>query len=104
MVKVYTLDETKIDAETVLQSLDESLTSELSIQTNTQLNSLIVRGSPELQEELSKTIEAIVQALPTMDELTTEVYYFENTTATSAIQVLECCCRMLHSLRTRIHR
>ena len=89
MVKVYTLDETKIDAETVLQSLDESLTSELSIQTNTQLNSLIVRGSPELQEELSKTIEAIVQALPTMDELTTEVYYFENTTATSAIQVLE---------------
>lgn len=89
MVKVYTLDENKIDAQTVLQSLDESLTSELSIQTNAQLNSLIVRGSPELQAELSKTIEAIVQALPTIDELTTEVYYFENTTAASAIQVLE---------------
>ena len=89
MVRVYTLDEKKIDAETILNSIDEKLASELLIQANSELNSLIVRGTPESHAQLKKTIDAIEEALPVTEELLTEVYYFENTTAASAIQVLE---------------
>lgn len=89
VVRVYSMDREKIDVLMLLSSLDTSLTDELSIQTNEELNSLIVRGTLDSHAKLQSTIDAILEGLPNAEPLTTEVYRFSNTTATAAVSVLE---------------
>ena len=89
VVKVYPMDREKIDIQMLFSSLDNSLTDELSIQINEELNSLIVRGPIDSHAKLQLTIDAILNGLPDAEPLTTEVYRFLNTTSTAAMSVLE---------------
>ena len=89
VVKVYPMDREKIDVQMLLSSLDTSLTDELSIQANEELNSLIVRGTIDSHAKLQLTIDAILDGLPNADPVTTEVYRFLNTTSSAAMSVLE---------------
>jgi len=89
VVKVYPMNREKIDIQMLFSSLDNSLTDELSIQINKELNSLIVRGPIDSHAKLQLTIDAILNGLPDAEPLTTEVYRFLNTTSTAAMSVLE---------------
>ena len=88
-VKVYSLDREQLAAETLLGSIDESLKSQLNIQTNGPTNSLIVRGSVEDHEQLQSIIDAIMNGMKDASKVITRVYQFENATALPAIEVLE---------------
>ncbi|HJN09335.1 MAG TPA: secretin N-terminal domain-containing protein [Pirellulaceae bacterium] len=73
-VRVYPLDANQITAAEVAAAMDDALKNSVAIQVNETVNSLIVRGSEEAQQEIRLAIDAIVEQLPAAPAKTTKVY------------------------------
>ncbi len=88
LVRVYPLNKDQIKAAEVLASLDEQLKKTVAIQVNETVNSLIVRGNEESQEQMQSAIDAIVEQLPGAVLKTTKVYPLKLASAVTIQQAI----------------
>lgn len=73
-VRVFPLNIERISAESALDSLDESLTDNATIEVHEDSNSLIVRADDERLEQIEQALQAIETQLPAPREILTKGY------------------------------
>ena len=88
-VRVYPMDVERMTVTDIIGTLDSEITEGLTLQPNTQTNSLIATGNEEEHQRLKDGIEAILEQLPEKDRLSTSVYRFERGDPASALGVLQ---------------
>ncbi|MFO7901534.1 MAG: secretin N-terminal domain-containing protein, partial [Pirellulaceae bacterium] len=74
VLKVHQFEADDLDVDTVYEALSDEDTKDLSIQVNTDTNSLIVRGPADRQQEFAKTLDSLVEQLPAAEKPKGVVY------------------------------
>ncbi|MGB0597683.1 MAG: secretin N-terminal domain-containing protein [Rubripirellula sp.] len=87
-VRVYPIDADKIEVTSLLNAIDSETSEGLTLQPNTETNSLVARGTELQHQKLQAAIEAIVVQLPDSEKLTTKVYRFFDGSPTNAATAL----------------
>ena len=88
ITRVYAIDKKRINVDDVLASIDDTLRARLALRMNEQTNSLMVRGSPEDQEQVRQLIEEISTQIPPREQRTPKVYTLRYADPDSAASVL----------------
>ena len=72
LLRVYPIEDRRLLAQTIVDSLDAKVTDDVLIQVNADANSLIVRGNEVAHERLKQAITALVEQLPPAPSLNTQ--------------------------------
>ncbi len=88
VTKVYALDRKQIDADDMIDSIDQSLLSRMNFRVNEQTNSLIARGTAKDQQLLKQWVDEILAQVPAAPERVAKIYRFENTDSDAARYIL----------------
>ena len=81
---MFPVDKDRIDAEDLLESIDDRLTSRVSMRINEAMNSLIARGSQADLDEIQQTIDEILTQVPDLGKPVVQVYRFKHADPDSA--------------------
>jgi type II secretory pathway component GspD/PulD (secretin) len=88
-LRVYPIEDRRLAAQTIVDSLDAEVSEGVSIQVNVDANSLIVRASEASHARLKQAISALVEQLPPAPSLNTQVFRFSHGSPTAALPVLQ---------------
>ena len=88
-LRVYPIEDRRLAAQTIVDSLDVELTEGVSIQINVGSNSLIVRATAAEHERLKQAITALAEQLPPPTSLNTQVFRFAHGSPSASLLVLQ---------------
>lgn len=89
LLRVYPIEDRRLAAQTVVNSLDAQMTEDVSIQVNVESNSLIVRASEAAHERLKQAVTALAAQLPPAPTVNAQVFRFAHGSPSASLIVLQ---------------